>query len=65
MTALLLSERDVLALVPFSRATLRRLEAAGRFPARRRLSPGRIAWIADEVMSWIQGTPKARPDEVN
>jgi prophage regulatory protein len=56
----LLTEREVVALVRLSRATVRRLEAAGRFPARRRLSPGRVAWLSDEVVQWISDAPKAQ-----
>ncbi len=37
-----------------SRDTIRRLERDGRFPARRRLSPGRIGWLEFEVLQWVE-----------
>jgi prophage regulatory protein len=40
-----------------SRATLWRLEKEGQFPKRRRLSPGRVAWLREEVDTWIQSRP--------
>jgi predicted DNA-binding transcriptional regulator AlpA len=60
----LLTEREVVAFVRLSRATVRRLEAAGKFPSRRRLSPGRVAWVADEVEAWVAGTPKLAGREI-
>jgi predicted DNA-binding transcriptional regulator AlpA len=39
--------------ITYSNAHLLRLEAASRFPVRVRLSPGRVAWIKAEIMSFI------------
>jgi len=39
--------------VPYSFAHIARLEAAGSFPKRVRLGACRVAWIAEEVQSWI------------
>ena len=44
---------DVRALVGLSRSTVRRLERSGRFPRRRQLSPGTVAWRQDEIDEWI------------
>jgi prophage regulatory protein len=52
----MLSMKQVLALVPFSRATLYREMEAGRFPAAREIAPRRIAWFADDVKAWQAGT---------
>ena len=30
-----------------------KLEKAGKFPARRRLSPGRVGWLTSEVDAWL------------
>jgi prophage regulatory protein len=38
----------------FSAAHLLRLEAAGHFPKRLRLSPLRVAWVKAEVLQWIE-----------
>ncbi len=54
----MLSIKQVLALIPFSRATLYREMEAGRFPAAPEIAPRRIAWFKDEVVAWQRGTKK-------
>ena len=49
-----LKRLEVLALVGLSYVTVWRLEKSGNFPARKRLSPGRVAWLRSEVEEWIQ-----------
>lgn len=50
----LLRERQILALIPVSRATFRRWLRDGTFPAGFRLC-GRIAvWHASDVHAWIE-----------
>ena len=39
--------------VPYSFAAYRALEAAGQFPTRIRLGACRVAWLSEEVQSWI------------
>ena len=56
---MLISKRDVRSLVLYSFAHIARLEAAGKFPKRVRLGQGRVAWVKQEVLDWIQ----ARIDE--
>jgi predicted DNA-binding transcriptional regulator AlpA len=34
--------------------TIYTLEKAGKFPKRRQLSPGRVAWLRSEVAAWLQ-----------
>jgi len=46
--------------VSYSREHLRRLEAAGNFPRRIRLSPCRIVWDLSEVMAWLNDRAEAR-----
>ena len=36
-----------------SKRTIYRLEAAGRFPARRQLGPRAVGWVESEVRAWI------------
>jgi prophage regulatory protein len=36
-----------------SRSTIWRLERHGDFPKHRRISANAVAWVEDEVMSWI------------
>ncbi|SDC02112.1 transcriptional regulator, AlpA family [Bradyrhizobium brasilense] len=48
----MLGVRQVLAIVPFSRATLYKEMDAGRFPKAREIAPRRIAWYEDDVTAW-------------
>jgi prophage regulatory protein len=52
---MMLKRIDVLKLVGLSYSTVHRLEKAGNFPARRKLSAGRVAWRLSEVQAWIDG----------
>ena len=54
----MLSMKQVLALVPFSRATLYREMEAGRFPPAHEIAPRRIAWFVDDVKAWQTGIKK-------
>ena len=36
-----------------SRSTIWRLEREGEFPRHRRISSNAVAWVEDEVLSWI------------
>lgn len=53
----LLHVPELLTLTGLSLSTVRRLEAAGRFPRRRQLSPRRAGWLASEVAKWMRGCP--------
>ncbi|AJA62854.1 helix-turn-helix transcriptional regulator [Bradyrhizobium japonicum] len=48
----MLNLKQVLEIVPFSRATLYREMDEGRFPKAREIAPRRIAWYADEIAAW-------------
>lgn len=50
----LLRPRDVARMVGLSRVSLWRLEQEGKFPARRKLSANRVAWLTAEVEDWIR-----------
>lgn len=62
-----LRQAQVLALVPVSKSTLWRRVQAHSFPSPIKLSERVTVWRADDVQRWIeqQGTPAARPDQVN
>ena len=49
-----LNERQMTSLIGVHRATLRRWEAAGIFPKRKKLGPGRIGWSEDAYKKWAQ-----------
>ena len=51
----LLDRDTVLMMVPVCRETIRKLEDAGEFPRRRRISGNRIGYLQSEVIAWIRG----------
>jgi predicted DNA-binding transcriptional regulator AlpA len=53
----MLTINEVLAIVPFSRTTLFRMESKGTFPASYWPSPGRRVWFEDEVIAWQNALP--------
>ena len=59
----LLSKKQVKALVLYSYAHIDRLEMAGLFPKRVKLSlhrTGRVGWIEEEIEKWLQVRVDAR-----
>jgi prophage regulatory protein len=50
----LLSKKAVRETVLYSPQHIARLEAAGQFPKRVRLGPGRVGWIEEEVQAWLK-----------
>lgn len=48
----MLSEKQVLEIVPVGRSTLWRMERAGRFPRSTYISPNRRVWFEDEIVAW-------------
>ena len=55
----LIKESEVCRLTSLSPVTRWRLERAGQFPHRRRISPNRVAWSLNEVMSWLHEKKEA------
>ena len=45
----------VIARTGLSKTTIHRLEAAGRFPRRRRVGTRAVAWLTAEVDAWVAG----------
>lgn len=56
---IMLSEKQVLAIVPVGRSTLWRMEKTGRFPRSSYISANRRVWFEDEVVRW-QGEVNGR-----
>lgn len=50
----LLDISKVIQRVGLSRMTIDRLERAGRFPQRRRVSARAVRWLATEVDEWMR-----------
>src|SRR3954453_21475822 len=48
----MLSEKQVLEIVPIGRTTLYRMEKAGKFPRSTYISPNRRIWYEDEITAW-------------
>lgn len=46
--------------IPYSRMHIDRLEKAGRFPKRVKLSENCVAWIDSEIQAWSQAKNSAR-----
>ena len=53
----LITEDAVLQKVPFGKTTLWSMVKDGRFPAPRRATPHRKAWLASELDAWIKSRP--------
>lgn len=55
MTQKLVTKKELKSIfgVPYSPAHIARLEAAGQFPQRVRLGACRVAWVSEEVQTWI------------
>ena len=58
----MLSEKQVLAIVPVGRSTLWRLEKGGRFPKSTYISPNRRVWFADEIIAWQEAVDEFDPN---
>ena len=52
---MMLKRKDVVELTGLCYTTIYNLEKQEKFPARRQLSPGRVAWLRTEVMEWLNG----------
>ncbi|WP_448044372.1 helix-turn-helix transcriptional regulator [Bradyrhizobium liaoningense] len=49
--------------IRYSRQHLDRLEKAGKFPRRIKLTPnGRVIWLASEIHEWLKDRIKSRSD---
>jgi predicted DNA-binding transcriptional regulator AlpA len=51
----LLTLKEVESLTRLSRSTIERLERAGKFPLRRRVSKRAVRWPAQQVERWLCG----------
>lgn len=59
---MMMKRKDVVAATGLCYTTIYNLEKAGNFPARRQLSPGRVAWLRTEVGNWLQSRVALTPD---
>lgn len=50
---MLMKRKDVVEFTGMCYTTIYNMEKQGKFPARRQLSPGRVAWLRSEVEVWF------------
>jgi predicted DNA-binding transcriptional regulator AlpA len=55
------SVRSVASTTGLARASIYRYSAWNLFPQPRRIGPGRVAWLATEVLTWMK-SHLCRPD---
>lgn len=53
-----ITKRELIRLVGITEPTFALLERTGRFPARIRISRGRVAWLHREVIHWLYARPQ-------
>jgi prophage regulatory protein len=53
----LLRVRQVMEVTGLSRMTIYRLEQAGNFPRRKRLSANTVAWSETDISQWVDSRP--------
>jgi prophage regulatory protein len=61
----LLRRREVVARTGLSYPTIYRYELRGEFPARRRIGPNSVGWLAHEVDEWIKSRSVVRSTRVD
>jgi prophage regulatory protein len=54
---LLWNIKTVIAKTGLSRPSIYRYMKRGHFPPRRRVGPNRVAWVASEILAWIETCP--------
>ena len=50
--------------IPTSRRQVDRLEAAGKFPRRVQISPGRVGWLVEEIATHVASNIANRPARI-
>lgn len=56
----LITMSELLAIVPFTRQHILRLEKRGRFPRRLRIGENRVVWLRYEIEDWINARAAER-----
>lgn len=55
----LLTCKEVTALVRVARSTIYAMVANGTFPAPKKIGPKSVRWVAAEVNQWLADAPRA------
>jgi len=61
--AMMMKRKDIVEFTGLCYTTIYNLEKQGKFPARRQLSPGRVAWVRSEVTAWVDSRLTPAPKE--
>jgi prophage regulatory protein len=56
----MLTEKQVLKLIPVARATIQNWVKAETFPKPVPIGPHRVAWFADEIADWQKARSEGR-----
>ena len=51
-------EKETSEITGLSRQTRWRMEKAGKFPKRHKISPGITAYLASEILAWLESCSK-------
>ena len=57
----MLTEEQVLEIIPVSRSTLWRMERTGKFPRSTYISKNRRVWFEDEICDWQHAVSEITP----
>ncbi len=57
MAPLFVNEEDAARLTSLSTALMQKLSASGEFPAKRKLSKGRAAYLVEDLQAWARSRP--------
>ena len=57
--SLIIRPSQMKAVIGLSRAMVYRLEAAGKFPRRRKLGENSVGWLRSEVEEWLKSREAA------
>lgn len=58
----MLTEKQVLVIIPIGRTTLYRMEKAGKFPRSTYISSNRRVWFEDEIIAWQNALDESNPN---
>jgi prophage regulatory protein len=58
----MMNEQQVLAIIPFGRSTLLRMEREGKFPRSTYISPNRRVWFEDQIVGWQNAVDEFSPN---
>ncbi|MGE0626717.1 MAG: helix-turn-helix transcriptional regulator [Hyphomicrobiaceae bacterium] len=50
----IITEKEVISLVPYTGQHIRRLEKAGKFPRRIKLGENRVGWRLIDIEDWLK-----------